>query len=538
MVKDRAVLKLIQSSYNGIGSITKHGKCTLKYRVASAQDLAVIINHFDKYPLISQKLADYLLFKQAFYLVKSKKHLTTEGLHKIVALRASINNGLSDELKAAFPNVIPVPRPLVEDQKIKDPNWLAGFASGEGCFRITIKEYTSPMKKYAYLIFKITQHSRDEKLMKNIVDYLGCGNYYSRSSEDKGEFRVAKFFDIESKIIPLFNQYQIEGVKALDFADFKKAAEIMKVKGGLTPTGLEEILKIKEGMNRGRSDVLKTAPNTGGYWPVAKDKHFPEQKASRFLKRTPPSIFVYDVTTLCLLATCVGYERLAGLLGVHVNTARRLVKSGSVYSPSGQDKFILTLENVSSFHPESGWNLERLEDIKASPLSLYIYRERMHQNKYIYFDANLKRNSTTAKRVVHVYNKQKSVLLKTFSSVNEFMKFSKLSGSVTKQLCESENLWLDEYFISYDLIPGADNSLASVGEFRPKLRERTTSIPVYTYSADGTTFIKRYSSLRECVKDLEGNRNFNTKTLMLRIEHKELYHGLRVSYKPLFEHSI
>jgi hypothetical protein len=118
------------------------------------------------------------------------------------------------------------------------------------------------------------------------------------------------------------------------------------------------------------------------------------------------------------------------------------------------------------------------------------------------------------------------------------MKFSKLSGSVTKQLCESESLWLDEYFISYDLIPGADNSLASVGEFRPKLRERTTSIPVYTYSADGTTFIKRYSSLRECVKDLEGNRNFNTKTLMLRIEHKELYHGLRVSYAPLFEHSI
>ena len=193
---------------------------------------------------------------------------------------------------------------------------------------------------------------------------------------------------------------------------------------------------------------------------------------------------------------------MAGLLGVHVNTARRLVKSSSVYA----DKFILTLENVSR---------ERLEAIKA----------------------NVKRKST-AKRVVHVYNKQKSVLLKTFSSVNEFMKFSKLSGSVTKQLCESENLWLDEYFISYDLIPGADNSLASVGEFRPKLRERTTSIPVYTYSADGTTFIKRYSSLRECVKDLEGNRNFNTKTLMLRIEHKELYHGLRVSYKPLFEHSI
>jgi hypothetical protein len=185
-----------------------------------------------------------------------------------------------------------------------------------------------------------------------------------------------------------------------------------------------------------------------------------------------------------------------------VNTARHVAKSSSVYA----GKYILTLENVSR---------ERLEALKA----------------------NVKHKST-AKRIVYVYDKQKSVLLKTFSSVNEFIQFSKLSGSVTKQLCESESLWLNEYFISYDLIPGADNSLASVGEFRPKLRERVTSIPVYTYSADGTTFIKRYSSLRECVKDLEGNRNLNTKTLMLRIEHKELYHGLRVSYSPLFEHPV
>jgi len=32
------------------------------------------------------------------------------------------------------------------------------------------------------------------------------------------------------------------------------------------------------------------------------------------------------------------------------------------------------------------------------------------------------------------------------------------------------------------------------------------------------------------------NRNANTKSLELRIEHKQLYLGLRVSYTPLFEH--
>ena len=67
-----------------------------------------------------------------------KEHLTIEGLHKIVAIKASMNNGLSEVLKEVFPNIIPVPRPLVVDQSIKDPHWVAGFTSGECCFNITI----------------------------------------------------------------------------------------------------------------------------------------------------------------------------------------------------------------------------------------------------------------------------------------------------------------------------------------------------------------------------------------------------------------
>lgn len=41
-----------------------------------------------------------------------------------------MNKGLSDSLKAAFPNTLPVLRPVVYPQ-IQDPNWLAGFVSGE-----------------------------------------------------------------------------------------------------------------------------------------------------------------------------------------------------------------------------------------------------------------------------------------------------------------------------------------------------------------------------------------------------------------------
>ena len=71
-------------------------------------------------------------------MMLNKEHLTPEGLRKIVALRTAMNWGLSEKLKVAFPDVVPVVRPLVDDTKIIDPNWLAGFTSAEGCFYIDI----------------------------------------------------------------------------------------------------------------------------------------------------------------------------------------------------------------------------------------------------------------------------------------------------------------------------------------------------------------------------------------------------------------
>jgi hypothetical protein len=114
-------------SYFGVGGIYKQGLESIKYVVGSRNDLEVIINHFYNYPLITQKLADFLLFKQGYEIIKTNKHLTTEGLEKLVAIKASMNLGLSNELKAAFPNLTPVPRPVVKDQEIKNRDWLAGF---------------------------------------------------------------------------------------------------------------------------------------------------------------------------------------------------------------------------------------------------------------------------------------------------------------------------------------------------------------------------------------------------------------------------
>jgi len=127
--KDRMILELIQKIF-GVGNITKQGEDGVQYRVESIRDLIhVIIPHFDKYPLLTQKKVDFLLFKEIVNLMNRKEQLTNEGLYKIVAIKASMNRGLSDELKKAFPNIVPVPRSLIVNQVINDPNWVAGFTS-------------------------------------------------------------------------------------------------------------------------------------------------------------------------------------------------------------------------------------------------------------------------------------------------------------------------------------------------------------------------------------------------------------------------
>jgi hypothetical protein len=119
--KDRLLLERIQKYFCGIGVISEHGSNVIHYTVTRLEDIAKIIEHFNKYPLITQKLANFILFKQAFEIISRKEHLTVEGFKKLVAIRASINLGISDDLKASFPDVVPVKKPLIKDQEIISP---------------------------------------------------------------------------------------------------------------------------------------------------------------------------------------------------------------------------------------------------------------------------------------------------------------------------------------------------------------------------------------------------------------------------------
>lgn len=112
-------------------------------------------------------------------IIERKEHLSSTGLKAIISRRASLNLGISDELKAAFPETLIVERPLIVDQYIRNPQWLAGFTSAEGCFFINmIKSKGVSVGYQVKLKFQVTQHRRDEDFMRSIVNYLDCGNIY------------------------------------------------------------------------------------------------------------------------------------------------------------------------------------------------------------------------------------------------------------------------------------------------------------------------------------------------------------------------
>ena len=246
--KDLSLLESIHSSL-GVGGISSQGVNGVQFSVNSIKDRRILTDFFDKYPLLTKKRADYQIFKAVLELMENKVHLTQDGLQKIVALKGILNTGfLSKELRAAFSDLCLVEKePILLPGKISD-FWLAGFTSAEGSFMVrTSNSSGRTLGIKVQLEFNLTQHMRDEQLMKDIANFFNCGSVYL--NRETYVYRVVSLSNILEKIIPFYQKYPIQGVKAKDFVDFVKVAELMKENKHLTLEGLEEINLIKSGMN-------------------------------------------------------------------------------------------------------------------------------------------------------------------------------------------------------------------------------------------------------------------------------------------------
>jgi hypothetical protein len=254
-----------------VGKVRKNSENTAIFRVDNLQELKVIIDHFNKYPLVSTKYSDFLLFEQCYHLIKQKEHLTQVGFEKILALKYNLNKGLSDELKFSFPNIRCVIKPEYKFNGIPNPFWISGFVSGDSTFSVSIENSTNKLGNRVRLIFGTCLHIRDKDLLIGMANYFYNMNFnvanlmefnmlnnnkkisvYCSENKNTSLLQIKNKVYIDNKVIPFFEKYPILGVKSLDFEDFKKVAELIKIKEHLNTEGLQKILKIVEGMNLDR----------------------------------------------------------------------------------------------------------------------------------------------------------------------------------------------------------------------------------------------------------------------------------------------
>jgi hypothetical protein len=254
--RDRLLLCQIQEFFGGIGSINPDkASDTLKFAVYNFKDITnIIIPHFRKYKLITQKAADFMLFEQIVELMSKRAHLNLNGLREIIDIKATMNLGIQEPIESEFNDINPVERVLIQTTNIPDPNWISGFASGEGNFDPGIKKQVNCKTGFqVYLRFRVSQHLRDTQLMKLLIKYFGAGRIEIKTDSRRCvTFVVSNFSDLTQIIIPFFKEYPIVGVKHLDYLDWCKIANLMTSRSHLTKEGLEKIRLIKDGMNTGR----------------------------------------------------------------------------------------------------------------------------------------------------------------------------------------------------------------------------------------------------------------------------------------------
>lgn len=172
-------------------------------------------------------------------------------LQQIINIRAALNKGLSEKLLNLFPKTCAVARPVTTLQAIPDSQWMVGFCDGELNFSVNIiNSFTCKLSKQIRLEFSVGQHIRDQLLLTSFINYFNCGLLVKY--ENSITYKVVKFNDIHNIIITIFKDYLLQSTKLFNFLDFCKVSSMIENKEHLTKKGLEEIIKIKAGMNMGR----------------------------------------------------------------------------------------------------------------------------------------------------------------------------------------------------------------------------------------------------------------------------------------------
>lgn len=164
--------------------------------------------------------------------------------------------------------------------------WFVGFTDAEGCFRIGINNKNNVIS----FNFTIGLHTDDREVLEFIKNRLNCGNVFT--SENAATFCVTKISDIRNILIPIFEEFPLNGQKYLDYLAFKEA---ISIKLDSLKSYKDLIIRIKSNMNTTRVDFEFPSSHTiriTPYWLLG----FIEGDGSFFINAQMCIIFSITVT--------------------------------------------------------------------------------------------------------------------------------------------------------------------------------------------------------------------------------------------------
>jgi hypothetical protein len=135
---------------------------------------------------------------------------------------------------------------------VLDPNWIAGFVDGEGCFSVSVHR-SSMMHRHGgwqlQPVFHVYQHQDHREVLEALVPAFGCGRVRPKGPRSSVmTFAVEALRDLETAIVPFFECHPLI-VKGDDFSTFAAIVRSMRKKEHLTRSGFEHLVRLAYGMN-------------------------------------------------------------------------------------------------------------------------------------------------------------------------------------------------------------------------------------------------------------------------------------------------
>jgi hypothetical protein len=321
--------------------------------------------------------------------------------------------------------------------------WFVGFTDAEGNFIInSLKNTKLDIYKFSFM-FKIALHKDDGTVLNYIKDKLGIGGV--RYYKDECIFNITDKKGI-ALLISIFDKYNLNTTKHLDFLDFKEAFYIYLNRENISNTGLlssvkEKILDLKNQMNTNRVnfDRPQNSPNIiTKNWLLG----FIEGDGSFFIRRdnlTP--IFAIEVTGVQLpvlvqikefLENSLGFDKYSlfklknsSILAVTTKKARNNSKSSVSFIISNisvLNNYFIPLFNETEFLTKKG---KDFKDFKTICEIIYKGAHRKEDIRSLILKlANTMNNfrlSTNKEKVQFLTNEEMDLLLNASPTIERLL---------------------------------------------------------------------------------------------------------------------